>query len=71
MKKFNNYINLGLFFNGIFLLGNGLNFLPEFIKGLCCGLGITLILIGMYSEKHDISKIRSLKRNVLKRLLLK
>lgn len=66
MKKFNNYINLGLFFNGIFLLGNRLNFLSEFIKGLCCGLGITLILIGMYSEKHDISKIRNLKRMLLK-----
>lgn len=68
MKKYNNYINFGLFFNGIFLLGNHTNLLPEFTKGLCFGLGLILIFIGMYSENHDISKLKSYKRNILNRV---
>lgn len=62
MKKFNNYINWGLLFNGILLLGNITNLLPEIIKGFCVGLGFTLILFGMYSENHDISKVRNYKK---------
>lgn len=71
MKKFNNYINFGLLFNGIFLMGNYTNLLPEFIKGLCVGLGLTLIFIGMYSEKHDISKLKNYKKDILNKLLSK
>lgn len=33
----------GLLFNSIFLLGNCTNLLPELIKGLCVGLGFTMI----------------------------
>lgn len=69
MKKLNNYINLGLLFNGIFLLGNCTNLLPEFIKGLCVGLGFILIFIGIYSESHQISKLKTYKKNILNRLL--
>ena len=66
MKKFNNYIKFGFLFNSIFLFGNCTNLLPEFISGLCAGLGLTLIFIGMYSEKHDISKLRNYKKKVSK-----
>lgn len=71
MKKFNNYTKLGLLFNSIFLLGNYTNLLPEFIKGFCAGLGLVLIFIGIYSENHNISKLRSYKRNILNRILSK
>lgn len=71
MKKFNNYTNFGLLFNGIFLLGNHTNLLPEFLKGLCVGLGLILIFIGMYSENHDISKLRSCKKDILNKVLSK
>lgn len=71
MKKFNNYTNLGLVFNGVFLFGNYTNLLPEFIKGLCVGLGLILIFIGIYSENHDISKLRSYKKGILNRVLSK
>lgn len=71
MKKLNNYINFGLLFNGIFLLGNCTNLLPEFMKGLFCALGITLIFIGFYSENHDISKFKNYKKNLLKKISLK
>lgn len=65
MKRFNNYINLGLLFDGIFLLGNCTNLLPEFTKSLCIGLGFTLMFIGIYSETHDISRIRNYKKGYL------
>lgn len=71
MKKLNNYISLGLLFNSIFLLGNCTNLLPEFIKGLCVGLGFVLIFIGIYSESHQISKLKTYKKNILNRLLPK
>lgn len=71
MKKFNNYTNFGLLFNGVFLFGNYTNLLPEFINGLCVGLGLILIFIGMYSENHDISKLRSYKKDMLNRVLSK
>ncbi|MDZ4992329.1 hypothetical protein GNF80_04990 [Clostridium perfringens] len=71
MKKFNNYISLGLLFNSIFLLGNCTNLLPEFIKGLCVGLGFILIFIGIYSENHNISKLKNYKKNILNRMLSK
>ena len=69
MKKFNNYINFGLLFNGILLLGNCTNLLPELIKGLCVGLSFILIFIGIYSEKHDISKLRDYKKMIFIRVL--
>jgi hypothetical membrane protein len=71
MKKFNNYINFGLLFNGILLLGIHTNLIPEFIVGLCAGLGLTLFLIGIYSEKHDISKLRNYKKMLFRRVLSK
>lgn len=71
MKKFNNYTNFGLLFNGIFLLGNYTGLLPEFIKGLCVGLALILIFIGMYSQNHDISKLISYKKKILNRVLSK
>ena len=71
MKKLNNYKCWGLFFNGLFLLGNYFDLFPEFIKGLFAGLGITLILLGIYSENHDISKFKNYKKNLLKNLLSK
>lgn len=71
MKKFNKYINFGLLFYGIFLLGNYTNLLPEFMKGLCVGLGLTLIFIGMSSENHNISKIRNYKKVLFNKVFAK
>ncbi|MCR1949794.1 MULTISPECIES: hypothetical protein [unclassified Clostridium] len=71
MKKFNKYINFGLLFNGVFLLGNYTDLLPEFIKGLSVGLGLTLIFVGVYSENHDISKLRNFKKGIFNQMLSK
>ena len=67
MKKFNNYINLGLLFNGIFLLGNGTNLMPEFIKGFFLGLGIVFIFHGMFLQNHSMLKIRKFKESLFRK----
>lgn len=68
MRKLNNYIKVGLLFNVIFSIGNCTNLFPEFIKGLCVSLGLVLIFIGIYSEKHDISKLKNYKKGILNRV---
>lgn len=67
MKKYNKYISIGLFFNGLFLLGNCTNIIPEFFKGFFVGLGFMFIFLGMYSEYNDISKLRTLKAKIFKK----
>lgn len=67
MKKKNKYFVIGVWFYVIFLVTNHFNLAPEFIKGLCAGLGLVLILIGTYSENHDITKLKYLKRCLRKK----
>lgn len=42
--------------------------LPGFIEGFLLGLGIALELIGIYAEKHDLSKFRIFKVKLFKRI---
>lgn len=64
MKKSNNYIGLGIFLNGLWLLSNQFDMFPDFIEGLCVGVGITFILIGMYKENHNINKFKDYKKRL-------
>ncbi|KPU26360.1 hypothetical protein TR13x_10480 [Caloranaerobacter sp. TR13] len=68
MKKFNKYIYFGMFLNGLWLISNRFNLLPDFIEGLCVGAGVTFILIGMYAENHVISELRNYKKSLLNRV---
>lgn len=71
MRKFNNYTNFGLFFNGIWIISNRANFLPDLIEGLCMGLGLILTFIGLYFEKHDILNLRNYKINLFNKVFKK
>lgn len=71
LRKFNNYTNLGVFFNGIWIISNRANFLPDLIEGLCMGLGLILTFIGLYSKKHYISNLRNYKINLLNKVFKK
>lgn len=71
MRKFNSYTNFGLFFNGIWIISNRANFVPNFIEGLCMGLGLILTFIGLYSENHDISNLRNYKINLFNKVFKK
>lgn len=67
MKKLNNYIYFGVFFNGLWLLSNHLIFLPDFIEGVCVGVGLTFTLIGIYAVNHDISALKKYKKTLFNR----
>lgn len=69
MKKLNNYINFGLILNVIGIISHRFNLLPSFIQGLCIGLGLTLIFIGMYDQNHNLDKFRNYKKNILNKIL--
>lgn len=71
MKKINNYICWGLLLNGIWMLSIRVNLLPDFIEGLTVGLGIVFILIGICSEKYDLSKVKNYKKKLFKRITTK
>ncbi|NEU06287.1 hypothetical protein [Clostridium senegalense] len=69
MKELNNYIRFGILFYGMFLISNCFNIIPEFIKGLCVGIGFALIFLGIYSEKHDMSKLKNCKKELFKKFV--
>lgn len=39
--------------------------LPDFVEGLWLGTGIGLEFLGIYAEKHDLSKLRKFKLKLL------
>lgn len=67
MKKLNNYICIGLFFNGLWIVSNRFIVLPEFINGLCAGIGLGFMFLGIYAENHDISKLRNYKKAIFRK----
>ena len=71
MKNFNGYLKYGLLINCIFLLMNGSGLFSEFIKGACAALGITLIFMGMYLEKHNKLPLSEYKRKLFNRIINK
>ena len=71
MRRCNNYIKFGLLFNAIFLLANHYSFIPEFIKGILAGLGITLILIGVLQENDKLSNLKNHKKVILSKMFHK
>ncbi|HEX2866937.1 MAG TPA: hypothetical protein VHO03_07830 [Ignavibacteriales bacterium] len=42
--------------------------LPDFLQGALLGLGIGLEFLGIYAEKHDLSKLRNFKLKILGKL---
>lgn len=71
MRKLNNYIKLGIILFCIFQVSNCFNLFPEFLKGLCVGLGIALILLGAYSENHNIARLKNYKKRVFNKCIEK
>ncbi len=61
MKNNNIYIFLGLLINSSSLFLNTFGTVSDFTKGLLFGIGIGLIIIGIYSKNHDLSKFKKFK----------
>ncbi len=65
----NNWIKIGLLFNGIFLVANRFSLLPEFFLCLTQGFGLAFILIGFIRGDRDMSKVKEFKRNLYKKIV--
>lgn len=63
-SKVNKYIVLGLLINSIKYLID----LPYALACFSTGMGIALLIFGLYAMNNDISKLENWKRNLLKSL---
>lgn len=68
-NQMNSYLILGLFICSIVLFFNRFIGLPEIISGFGLGIGIALELIGVYSMKHDITKIKKFKKSLIRKIV--
>jgi hypothetical protein len=71
LKKLNNFLYIGLLIVGAIQFLNHLVDLPHFIYGLGLGIGLSFELIGVFTMKYDISKIRKYKINLLRKCFSK
>lgn len=70
MRKPNKLLALGVFIVGMSLSLKHFGIhISEFVESVILGLGIGLELLGLYSAKHDISKLRERKLKFIKKLL--
>ncbi len=68
MKNNNIYIFLGLLINSSSLFLNTFVTVSDFTKGLLFGIGIGLIILGIYSKNHDLSKFKNFKYSLFSKI---
>ncbi|CAK7086434.1 hypothetical protein CIW83_05240 [Tissierella sp. P1] len=68
-NQMNGYIIWGLLINSIVLGSKQFIEMPEGIYCFGMGVGIALVLFGLYSMNHDTTKIKSFKRNLIKKFI--
>jgi hypothetical protein len=68
MNKMTRYNAFGTLFIAIGLFGHNIITLPDFVLGFCLGVGIALNLIGAYAIRHNITKLREFKKNLVKKM---
>lgn len=68
-NKMSKYVILGMLINSIVISAKQLANIPDGISGFGMGLGIGLEIFGLYSMNHDIAKIKSFKKNLIKKLV--
>lgn len=65
-NKYLFFANIGAFI--YFFLGHFIEF-PDVIKGFCAGISIWFYLVGFYALKHDVNRLRNVKKNLLKKII--
>lgn len=64
-NKVNKYMVLGLLIISIKYLID----IPYALACFSTGMGIALLIFGLYAMNHDMTKLKKLKRNILKKLV--
>ena len=65
-NKMNHFLMAGLLVISITQILGHLISLPEIIQGFGMGLGLSLELFGVFANKHDLTKFKEFKRNIVK-----
>ncbi|MEX6587935.1 hypothetical protein [Paraclostridium bifermentans] len=68
MKNNNIYIFLGLLINSSSIFLNTFGTVSDFTKGLLFGIGIGLIILGIYYKNHDLSKFKKFKYSLFSKI---
>ena len=67
--KMNKYVRLGLLLNSLTIGAKQFIIIPDAIAGFMVGIGISLLIFGIYATSHDMTKFKKWKRNILKNLV--
>ncbi|GAA4057471.1 hypothetical protein [Amphibacillus indicireducens] len=65
-NKMNKYLLLGLLINSLLLILKRFIDIPDSVAGFGTGLGLSLLIFGIYAMNHDITKLKNWKRYLLK-----
>lgn len=65
--KTNKPLFVGILSSGIYFFTKDLVTVPDFVRGFLLGTALASYIIGVYMVKHDISKLKELKKSLLKK----
>ena len=68
-NKMNWYLKSGLLISSIVIGVNHIIELPGSIHGFGIGVAIALELVGIYSLRHDMTKIKNFKKNLFRKFI--
>lgn len=68
-NKMNKYMMVGILINSITILTKQLIVIPDNLACFGTGLGVTLIIFGIFTTNHDMTKARNFKKNLMKKFL--
>lgn len=68
-NKLNKYIRFGLVLNIIIMSSKQFIEIPDGIYCFGMGVGIAMIIYGAYITRHDTTKVKMFKRNLVKKII--
>lgn len=67
--KMNKYIRWGLLFNSLCLGIKQFIVIPDTITCFVIGMGLSLLIFGIYAANYDITKLKKWKKSILKNFI--
>ncbi|CUP78543.1 hypothetical protein [Clostridium baratii] len=71
MNNLTKYTCFALFFNAIWLFLSCFNLIPDALSHFLAGMGLTLMLLSAFVETHHMKKLKTYKRDLLKKNTIK
>lgn len=68
-KKINKYILWGLLINSFPIVMKKFVEIPDSVAGFGTGMGISMLIFGIYAMNNDITKLKNWKKNLTKKII--